>query len=182
MQPFLVAYASTEGHTRKVAEFIAERLRIRGHRVDLVDTATPAVAQVQPIYRGVLAGGSLHNYKHQGALAQFLQANKPWLSALPLGFFSVSLSAALPGPEHRAEARRAADGFMAECGLEPVSTGCIAGALKYAELDYFKRLLLRQIAAKAGAGNDLRSDHEYTDWQQVEAFVDAYLQASCIVG
>jgi menaquinone-dependent protoporphyrinogen oxidase len=35
MQALLVAYATTEGHTRKVAEFIAERLRIRGHRMAL---------------------------------------------------------------------------------------------------------------------------------------------------
>ncbi len=34
MPPILVAYASMEGQTRNIAEFIAERLRIRGHRVD----------------------------------------------------------------------------------------------------------------------------------------------------
>jgi menaquinone-dependent protoporphyrinogen IX oxidase len=43
MHPILVADATTEGQTRKVAEFIAERLRIRGHRVDLADSATTRV-------------------------------------------------------------------------------------------------------------------------------------------
>jgi menaquinone-dependent protoporphyrinogen IX oxidase len=58
MQPILVAYGSTEGHTRKIAEFIAERLRLRGHRVDLVDTATPAAQQVQPVYLGAILGAA----------------------------------------------------------------------------------------------------------------------------
>lgn len=182
MQPLLVAYASTEGHTRKVAEFIAERLRIRGHRVDLVDTAGPAAAQVQPIYQGVLLGGSLHHDKLQGSLAAFIKANKPWLGVLPLGFFTVSLSAALPEAQGRAELEQAVQRFLAETGVQPVSTAQVAGAIRHAELDYFKRLLLRQVMARTGAGNDWRSDHEYTDWPQVEAFVDAYLRAAGIAG
>jgi menaquinone-dependent protoporphyrinogen oxidase len=180
MQPILIAYGSTEGHTRKVAEFIAERLRVRGHRVDVVDVASPLAQQVQPSYLGALLGGSLHQDKHQQSLEEFVKANKPWLGALPLGFFSVSLSAALPDVQQRAEAQQAADEFLPAHGLRSVATACVAGALKVDELDYFRRFMLRQIAGKLGAGNDLGSAHEYTDWQQLEAFVDQYLQAAGI--
>ena len=57
MQPILVAYATTEGQTRKMAEFVAERLRIRGHRVDLVDTATTATEAVVSVYQAAILGG-----------------------------------------------------------------------------------------------------------------------------
>ena len=50
MKPILVVYGTTEGHTRKIAEFIAERVRKRGKNVDLVDSATPDANDVQPIY------------------------------------------------------------------------------------------------------------------------------------
>ena len=84
MQPILVAYGSTEGHTRKVAEFIAERLRLRGHRVDLVDTATPAAQEVTAVYQGAVLGGSLHQHRHQASLAHFIKSNHAWLSAMPV--------------------------------------------------------------------------------------------------
>lgn len=182
MLPILIAYGTTEGHARKVAEFIAERLRIRGHRVDLVDTASPAALQVQPIYQGAIVGGSVHYDRHQTALTHFLKSNRSWLGALPLGFFSVSLNAALPDADGQAEARQAADACIADCGLQPVATCCVAGALKYAEFDFFKRLLARRILHKLGPGSDLGSDHEYTDWPQVEAFVDRYLHEARISG
>jgi menaquinone-dependent protoporphyrinogen oxidase len=48
MQALLVAYATTEGHTRKVAEFITERLRIRGHRMALPSSMLSASSVSAP--------------------------------------------------------------------------------------------------------------------------------------
>jgi Flavodoxin domain len=75
MQPILVAYVTTEGQTRKVAEFIAQRLRIRGHRVDLVDVATANALDVAAAYQAALLGGSAHYGRHQGALLHFVESN-----------------------------------------------------------------------------------------------------------
>lgn len=182
MQPILVAYGTTEGQTHKIAEFIAQRLRIRGHRVDLVDTATPAAHQVQPIYLGAILGGSLHQHRHQGSLAHFIKANISWLGAMPVAFYSVSLSAALDDMDSRVEVQRLLDEFITECELKPVISRCIAGALKYTQYDYFKRLLMRMIARQRGQTTDMSKDHEYTDWPAVETFVDEYLAAAGIAG
>jgi menaquinone-dependent protoporphyrinogen oxidase len=176
MLPILIAYGTTEGQTRKVAEFIAERLRIRGHRVDVVDTASPAAAQVQPFYLAVMACGSLHLDRHQSSLAHFLKANQDWLKLLPLAFFSVSLSAAMEDGDSRKEVRRAADQFMQECDLQPLLTTCVAGALKYTQYDYFKRTMMRLIARHHGQSGDTSHDHEYTNWPQLEADVDQFLK------
>ncbi len=73
MQPILVAYGTIEGQTRDIAGFIAERLRIRGHRVDLVDTATPAAASVLPVYQGAILGGSVHQQRHPASLIHFIK-------------------------------------------------------------------------------------------------------------
>ena len=104
MQPILVAYGTTEGQTRKIAEFIAERLRIRGHRVDLVDTATPAAQQLGASYQAAIVGGSLHQQRHQRSLEHFLKDNRVWLDAMPLALFSVSLAAALDDMDDRLDA------------------------------------------------------------------------------
>jgi menaquinone-dependent protoporphyrinogen oxidase len=182
MQPILVAYGSTEGQTRKIAEFIAERLRIRGHRVDLVDTATPAAQQVLPQYQAAFIGGSVHQQRHQSSLLHFVKANHAWLMSMPVAVFSVSLAAALDDMDSRLEARRLLDEFADDCGLEPLTVRCIAGALKYTQYDYLKRQLMRMIARQRGRSTDTSQDIEYTDWTDVEAFVDESLAAAGILG
>ena len=180
MQPILVAYATVEGQTRAVAQFIAERLRIRGHRVDLIDTATPAAQAVTPIYQGAILGGPVHQQQHPAALRHFIKLNHAWLKALPLAFFSVSLSAALDDMDSRIEAQRTLNQFIDEVELQPVAARCVAGALKYTQYDYFKRLVMTLVARQRGQSTDTSKDYEYTNWADVEAFVDEFLAAAGI--
>lgn len=182
MQPILVAYATTEGHSRKVAEFIAERLRIRGHRVDIVDVATATALDVTAAYQAAFIGGSVHQHKHQSALLHFVKSNRDWLNAMPVGLFSVSLAAATDDMDSRIEAQRLADEFIDESGLRPRVVRCIAGALKYTQYDYFKRMMMRMIARQRGGSTDTSKDTEYTNWDDVEAFVDELLTAARIPG
>jgi len=182
MQPILVAYGTTEGQTRKIAEFIAERLRIRGHRVDLVDTATPAAQQVGAAYQAAIVGGSLHQQRHQRSLEHFLKDNRAWLGAMPLALFSVSLAVALGDADSRREARRLLDELAEDRGLKPRAVRCIAGALKYTQYDYLKRQLMRMIARHYDRPTDTSKDVEYTDWGDVESFVDEFLDAAGLAG
>ncbi len=182
MQPILVAYGTTEGHTRKIAEFIAERLRIRGHRVDLIDTATAAAAQVQPIYQAAFLGGSVHYYKHSASLAHFIKANVTWLKAMPTAFFSVGLAMLQPDAGERDRAQRLVRTFLDETGLAPLAVRQVAGALKYTQYDFFKRLLERAFSKHLPDSGDTSHDHEYTDWNDVEAYVDEFLTAAGIPG
>ncbi len=182
MQPILVAYATTEGHTRKVAEFIAERLRIRGHRAELVDVATPAAQVASGTYQAAFVGGSVHQHKHQDALLHFAKSNQAWLAAMPVAVFSVSLAAAQDDMDSRIEARRLLDEFVVETGLRPWVVRNVAGALKYTQYDYFKRLVMRLIAKQRGGSTDTSQDHEYTDWDDLEAFVDEFLAEAHLPG
>ena len=180
MLPILVAYGTTEGQSRKVAEFIAERLRIRGHRVDLVDTAGPHVPMLAGAYRAAIVGGSVHQHRHQRALEHFLKDNRVWLGAMPLALYSVSLAAALDDMDSRLEARQMLGEFADDCGVKPLTVRCVAGALKYTQYDYLKRQLMRMIARHSGRSTDTSHDVEYTDWNDVEAFVDEFLAAAGI--
>lgn len=182
MQPILVAYGTTEGQSRKIAEFIAERLRIRGHRVDLVDTATPAAEQVTPIYQAAFVGGSVHYYRHPAALAHFIKANIAWLKVVPTAFFSVGLAMTQPHADEREKAKALVRGFLQETGLVPLKLRYVAGALKYTQYDFMKRLLERSFHPHLANASDTAHDHEYTDWNDVEEFVDEFLAAAEIPG
>lgn len=178
MRPILVAYGTTEGHTRKIAEFIAKRLCMAGRSVDLVDSASPAAGLIAPIYAGAFVGGSLHQGRHQAALAHFVRSNAAWLNAIPTAFFSVSLSMAGDDAEWRAEAKRLAEDFLAETGLKAGMLRLVAGALKYTQYDFLKRCVMKSISHKAGRSTDTANDTEYTDWDDVARFVDEYLAST----
>jgi menaquinone-dependent protoporphyrinogen oxidase len=177
MQPILVAYATTEGQTRKIAEFIAERLRIRGHRVDLIDTATPLAQAVNVGYQAAFIGGSVHYDQHQGSLVHFVKSNLEWLNAMPTAFFSVSLAPVHADAGGVAHAQQAADRFVQQTGLKPLRVHLVGGALKYTQYDFFKRMMMKMISRQQGRTTDTAADHEYTDWADVEAFVDDFLRA-----
>ena len=178
MKPILVVYGTTEGHTRKIAEFIAERIRRRGKNVDLVDSATPEASQVQPIYSGVFIGGSVHHQRHQTALRHFVKENLAWLNVVPTAFFSVNLAMLDKDAEARAEAKKSVDSFIEETGLKPTTTLLVAGALKFTQYDFFKRALLRYFVKPGGVDAASMGDAEYTDWNDVGRFVEEYLAAT----
>ena len=50
-----------------------------------------------------------------------------------------------------------------------------AGALKYAEYDFFKRWVMRRISEKEGRPLDTSRDYEFTDWAALNAFVDSFV-------
>jgi menaquinone-dependent protoporphyrinogen oxidase len=174
MKKLLVVYATTEGHTRKIATFVAEHLRAHGAVVDLVDSATPAAAAVQPIYGAVVIAGSLHEHLHQRSLAHFVKDNVAWLNAVPTAMISVGLAAALPDAESQAQARNNLQYFLNETGLKPTLAKCVGGALLYTKYDWFKRTMMRLIAKQMGKDVDDTRDHEYTDWDDLRRFVDEF--------
>ena len=175
MEPVLVAYGTTEGQTRKIAGFIAERIRGAGHEVDLVDTASPEAANLSPVYAAAILGASLHQGRHQCAFVHFLKENRPWLAGIPVALFSVSLAVASDDAGSQEEAKGLLDELVEESGLSPVARHCIAGALRYTRYDYLKRMLMRYIAKRENRPTDTSGDYEFTDWDDVGAFVDGFL-------
>ena len=178
MQPILVVYGTTEGHARKIAEFVAERIRAAGKEVSLIDSASPEAEQTQPFFAGAFVVGSVHHQMHQAALAHFVRSNAAWLNVIPTVFCSVNLAMLHKDEDFRAEAARCADAFVTATGLKPYGVKLVAGALKFTQFDFFKRALLRYLIDPAGMDAASTPDAEYTDWNDLGRFVDDYLAAT----
>lgn len=177
MAKLLIVYGTTEGHTRKIAGKIAEAARESGHTAHVID----ASLHPSPFgYDAVVVAASLHQMRHQASVEHFVRENLRTLRDLPTAFFSVSLTAALPEPEHQAEAQACVDDFLHRTHWRPMTTFLVAGALLYTKYDFFKRLVLKHIARQYGRSTDTTRDHELTDWPKLwrdtETFL-AYLPA-----
>ena len=171
----LIVYGTTEGQTRKIARFVNDRLRDRGERVTLIDsTDLPKDLDVDG-FDAVIAAGSVHNGRHQASLVHFVHDCRSDLQAKPTAFISVSLSMAGDAKEDRLDAAACADRFLLAAEWQPTVTHLVAGALRYTQYDFFKSWILKMIASAKGASTDTSKDHEFTDWRDLEIFVDAFL-------
>jgi menaquinone-dependent protoporphyrinogen oxidase len=175
MPRILLLYATTEGQTARIAERIAHTLRHRGHSVEVLPADT-AQSDLDPAaYDGVMVGASIHYGHHPAYLRTLMRRHRGALATRPCAFFSVSLSAGGPRPKPKA-AQRYLDKFLRQTGWQPQLTASIAGAVKYSVYGPIKRLVMIVFVGLGGGDTDTTRDYEYTDWDAVERFADAYAQ------
>ncbi len=165
----LIVYATTHGHTAKIADRIARGAREQGARVETIEIED--VGDVDPgAFDAVIVGASIHAGRHQPGLVKWAGERAAALAERRSAFFSVSLTAADDDPE----ARQATDGyirsFVTETGWEPDRTLPVAGCLQYREYDMFTRVLMMLLMKSGGRPTDTDEDHDYTDWDAVERF------------
>jgi menaquinone-dependent protoporphyrinogen oxidase len=173
MSTVLIAYATTEGHTARIAERIAQTLRHRGHAVETCRTTDRGPPLQPQRYDGVIVGASIHYGRHPGHLRSLVRLHHGALESRPSAFFSVSLSAGGPGAKPAA-ARRYLEFFLRQTGWNPDLTATFAGALQFSKYGSFKRLLVLVFVGLAGGDTDTSRDYEYTDWDDVNRFSEAF--------
>ena len=166
MTRILVLYASTHGHTGKIAARIAEAI---GPAAELRSIET--AKQLEPrAYDAVVVGASIHAGHHQKAVLEWARDHAVALNGLPSAFFSVCLTAADDTDEARATSQAYIAQTLEATGWTPRLTRTFAGALQYREYDLFTRLLIKLMMKRGGHPTDTSRDHDFTDWADVERF------------
>ena len=163
----LVLYASTHGHTAKIAARIASVLEDDGAAVDLHQLGANETHPAPPDYDAVILGASIHAGHHQHALVKWAERHHTALGLTPSAFFSVCLTAADDTEESRAATRAYLDDFVEQTGWTPGDSATFAGALQYREYDFATRLLVRLMMNRMHRPTDTSQDYDYTDWDAV---------------
>jgi menaquinone-dependent protoporphyrinogen oxidase len=166
---FLIIYGTTEGHTRKIARYMENTLQSAGHTVQIADAADNPVSPGD--YDAIIIGGSIHIGKYQTPVTHYIQQHLASLNKMPGAFFSVCLAIASDISEEHDEVNKITSDYLVVTGWKPIVTTQIAGALLYTKYDFFKRLIMKQISKKEGRTTDTSQDYEYTNWEEVKAFV-----------
>jgi menaquinone-dependent protoporphyrinogen oxidase len=173
MTKILIAYGTTDGHTARIAEYLADVFRGRGHEAAAVDLKRSRDASLDG-YDAVIVGGSIHMGKHDEHVRGFVRRNRVGLERLPSAFFSVSLAA----HGDMENARAYVENFEQEMGWQPTQIGFFGGALLYRQYGFLKRLMMKKIV-RDKPGNlslDTSRDHEYTEWDEVKRFAEDFLE------
>jgi menaquinone-dependent protoporphyrinogen oxidase len=179
MRPFLVVHATRSGHTRRIAEHIADRIRTLAHEAQLQDVRTEALPPLTR-YSAVILAAGVHLGHHDREVIRFVRARKHELNEVPTLFLSVSLTEAAAEDVHRPddermEARRTTlkvlEDFGLETGWHPWRAVPIAGALTDSADRPLTRLLLRTLLHRDLPEERARAV-EFTDWVALNAMVD----------
>jgi len=172
----LIVYGTTEGQTRKIAEWTATHVRELGHEVEVRDSASPASDSDLPTFDAFIIAASVHQERHQDTIINFAIAHHQLLNTKAAAFISVSLSAAL---EHeRIEAQNYVDRFVSVTGWQPRMTLPLGGALRFADYDYYQEQIVKFIVLKRCGAESTERDHEFTDWNALADFVDGFLETA----
>ena len=186
MKPIVLIYATREGHTRRIAEYIASILNRRQLKSDLIDAADiPSEFSLEK-YSAVIVSASVHSGKHEREMMNFIKRHRAELERIPSAFLCVSLSEAgaedkLASPEKRAAAtanvKRVIDTFLAEAGWNPRHIKAVAGALMYLKYNFVIRLIMKRIARQEGQPTDTSRNYEFTDWSDLDQTVDEFVKS-----
>jgi len=174
MKRLLIAYATTEGHTREIAEYLAAEALKVGYSTALFDVLAPAGEMDPSDFDGTIVAASVHMDCHPPAIEAFVIRHLKVLQTGRSAFLSVSLSAA-GDAEDRYVAWEYVREFENRTGWRPPSVEIVAGALKFSDNDFFKRWAMRRLLAKKRIRQDPRTDYDYTAWHELSRFLQGFL-------
>lgn len=171
----LLVYGTTEGHTRALCQFAGRVLRDAKH-LATVEEVGPDVDHPDPrAYDAVVLAGSLYVGRFQPNLVRYAQTHHAALNERPSAFLAISLCAAGLNPDDWASADDCTAQFAHETLWTPRAIHQAAGAIKYSEYDFFKRLVLKQLAARRSKGMK-GPENDLTDYDALGAFVLEFIE------
>jgi menaquinone-dependent protoporphyrinogen oxidase len=173
----LVLYGTTEGQTRKIAQFVAERLNHNGRMTTLLEAGVGSSEVDLRSYRAAVVAASLHQGQYQSSVAEFVARHRGRLEAVPNMFVSVSLSAAGHDPDDLRGLDDCVSAFETQTGWKPQRVHHVAGAFRFTQYDFLKRWALKYIAYRRGQPTDTSRDYELTDWTALQEITDEFLVA-----
>jgi menaquinone-dependent protoporphyrinogen oxidase len=168
MSRVLIAYATTDGHTRQICERLRQVVERVGHRVTVKLVAETVSADLEAC-DAVVIGASIRYGKHKPEVAAFIERHRALLEARPNAFFSVNVVARKPGkdvPEGNPYLQK----FLRRITWKPQRLDVFAGRIDYPRYSWLDRTMIRFILWMGKGPTDPKGSFEFTDWKRVEAF------------
>lgn len=177
-----VFFASKEGHTQEIAKRIAVNLHQNGFDVDLHNVRVPFPFHWSDYSAAILAA-SVHKGDHEKEMIQFVKQHRAELEQMPTAFLSITLSevgaemkGTTPADHERfvADVKQMLEKFFQQTGWHPTFVKPVAGALLYTKYNFLMRFIMKQIAKKEGVSTDTSRDYDYTDWIDLDKFIEKW--------
>ena len=168
MANILIIYSTTDGHTRKICEFLQDFITRQDNQVTLRSVEEVSGIDISA-YDKIVLGASIRYGKHAKAVYDFVRKNQAQLDSMPNAFFSVNLVARKPGRNTR-DSNPYVKRFLKQITWEPKQLAIFAGKLDYPRYSFLDRKIIQMIMWITKGPTDPAAVVEFTDWGHVEAF------------
>jgi len=167
MKKNLIIYSTTDGHTKKICNYISEKLEenFRSKTISLDKSENIDLTK----YDLIIVGASIRYGKHKPELYSFIHKNLEQLNSIDSAFFSVNAVA-------RKDNKGSIDTnpymlkFLKNTNWEPKSLAVFAGKIDYSKYKVLDKFMIRFIMWLTGGPTNILNVHEFTDWNRVELF------------
>lgn len=166
----LVWYATHEGQTRKIAEYICQQAQ--GYVVEwclLNETPSRPLEQ----YDRVLVAASIRYGHFPAVLRRQVSVHHESLTRAQAAFIGVCLTARKPGKD-TAATNPYLRKWLRASQWQPSVCAVFAGALRYSRYNTWQRSIIQLIMWMTGGSRDTSQDIEYTNWASVDEFATAF--------
>ena len=171
----LILFASIEGQTRKIAQFIEETVRSAGHDPTIVDVSDKMADVTFDGFDTVILAAPVHERRHPPNFEVLLTASRADLEARRTLMISVSLGAAFP--KLMGEAQEYMDEMKMRTGLKPNAEALVAGAVRPSSYGYYETEVLRHAILRHQTIDPRTQECEFTDWDALGRVVTRFLSA-----
>lgn len=177
MAKISIVYGTRAGQTEKVAETLADEIRRRGYDVSVYNARKLPSDFSLENSKAVMIGASLHLNKYEKEVTQFLHNYNTDLKRLPSAFFSVTGTDSDPVEEHRKWLGPRIQQYLTANEWQPKMIGRFGGAISYTKYGFFTKIMMCCISRVGGMPTDTSRDHEFTNWDQVKAFANDFVNS-----
>ncbi len=172
----MIGYATKEGQTRKISRHIADLAADAGHAVELL--ALEDADAIDPNrFDAVLLAAPIHAGSYPKAVSKFVSNKAALLRGDKARFLSVSLAASGHDAEDWRGLDEIVDDFCAATGWAPSDVKHIAGAYTPSKYDILTGFIMRRIISAKDPEADPKDDKEYTDWDDLDAWIKGWMNA-----
>lgn len=173
--PVLILFASIEGQTRKIAQFIEAQVSGLGHKTKLVDVSDKMAEVDFEGFDTVILAAPVHERRHPASFELLLTASRADLAARRTLMISVSLGAAFP--KLMEEAEEYLIEMKLRTGLKPDAEALVAGAVRPSSYGYYETEILRHAILRHQRIDPSTQECEFTDWDALAAVVAEFVSA-----
>ena len=169
----LIAYASIEGQTRKIANFLESLAIDSGATVHLHNTLEPTATVDFGDVDTVILAAPVHERRHPMRFEAFVTSKRNALNSRKTLMISVSMSAAFP--EGQEDAQDYLDEMKMRAALDTDADILVAGAIRSRNYGYYETQVLKHVVLRGRGFDPSLQEHEFTDWDALKAGVRAFL-------
>lgn len=174
MSKVLIVYGTTYGQTAKISDFISNELQRLKHTTEVYDSETIPSWVTPDTYDAILIGGSVISGGYQRPLSKWIKKNSLLLAKKPSAFFSTCLGILQQDEAVKQEEIKLVKELFFRTNWYPQLWTIFAGSLLYTKYNWLVRRVMRRISKKAGGETDMTRDFEYTNWDDVQKFVQDF--------